>query len=321
MDFEDYLGRYPQHCHILDHEDHEMMRQFQTINDPANCNNDGTCDPGEDCQSCAADCPLVSGAACGNGLCEAGDGENCATCPTDCAGKQKGSASKQFCCGFDDGQVTNAIGCSVDINDDRCIDSGANLFCRNAPRLQACCGDALCEGAETIASCGIDCDPNACVPTEPGTEVTCDDGEDNDCDGLTDAADPDCQVCVPDEEPEASCFDGNDNDCDELTDCADTADCEGAIGDPTTCGVGVCATVGDLTCSGGSEVDTCSPLPATEPGTELTCDDGLDNDCDGVMDADDDDDDCVVMDCSIYGDRTSCRDAGCKWKQNTCQNP
>ncbi len=69
-----------------------------------------------------------------------------------------------------------------------------------------------------------------CTPDEPGTEVTCDDGKDNDCDGLIDAADPDCQVCVPDETPEQSCFDGNDNDCDELVDCADTADCDGAIG-------------------------------------------------------------------------------------------
>jgi len=29
--FEDYAGRYAYHCHILEHEDHEMMRQFQTI--------------------------------------------------------------------------------------------------------------------------------------------------------------------------------------------------------------------------------------------------------------------------------------------------
>jgi spore coat protein A len=29
--FEDYAGLYPYHCHILEHEDHEMMRQFRTV--------------------------------------------------------------------------------------------------------------------------------------------------------------------------------------------------------------------------------------------------------------------------------------------------
>ena len=28
--FEDYTGLYAYHCHILEHEDHEMMRQFET---------------------------------------------------------------------------------------------------------------------------------------------------------------------------------------------------------------------------------------------------------------------------------------------------
>jgi spore coat protein A len=29
--FEDYTGEYPYHCHILEHEEHEMMRQFQVV--------------------------------------------------------------------------------------------------------------------------------------------------------------------------------------------------------------------------------------------------------------------------------------------------
>jgi cysteine-rich repeat protein len=29
--FDDYKGKYAYHCHILEHEDHEMMRQFQTV--------------------------------------------------------------------------------------------------------------------------------------------------------------------------------------------------------------------------------------------------------------------------------------------------
>ncbi|HBE91857.1 MAG TPA: hypothetical protein DDW55_04765, partial [Gammaproteobacteria bacterium] len=149
MDFDDYSGRFPSHCHLLDHEDHEMMRQFQAINDPANCNGDGVCGVGEDCQSCA-DCGQVSGAFCGNGLCEAGDGENCTTCAEDCAGKQKGSASNQFCCGYDDGAVTNPIGCGADANDNRCIDSSSNVYCRVTARLSACCGDAMCEGQQDV---------------------------------------------------------------------------------------------------------------------------------------------------------------------------
>jgi spore coat protein A len=29
--FEGFTGKYPYHCHILEHEDHEMMRQFEVI--------------------------------------------------------------------------------------------------------------------------------------------------------------------------------------------------------------------------------------------------------------------------------------------------
>jgi hypothetical protein len=295
MDFQDYLGKFAYHCHILDHEDHEMMRQFQTINDAANCVVDGVCDPGEDCQSCPSDCGQVSGALCGNGLCEAGDGENCVTCSEDCAGKQKGAASKQFCCGFDDGQVGNPIICGVDVDDDRCIDSGSNLFCRVAQRVLACCGDALCEGQETLDgadACDVDCTPGG-------------------------------GACTPTETPEISCFDGLDNDCNNDIDCTDV-NCDGATGPATSCGTGVCASTGDLSCTGGTQVDTCAPLPATEPGTELTCDDGLDNDCDGQTDAADSD--CQVgVDCSQFNDATSCRNApnkACRWdkKNGVCLN-
>ena len=66
--------------------------------DPLNCDNDGICEIGEDCVSCPLDCGQVSGATCGNGLCEAGDGENCLTCPADCAGNQSGTG-EQWCCG------------------------------------------------------------------------------------------------------------------------------------------------------------------------------------------------------------------------------
>ncbi|UCH82232.1 MAG: multicopper oxidase domain-containing protein [Nitrospiraceae bacterium] len=406
MDFTDYLGRFPQHCHILDHEDHEMMRQFQTTNDPANADIDGICSANEDCVSNPTDCAKVSGALCGNGLCEEGDGENCVTCPEDCAGKQKGSASKQFCCGFDDGQVTNPISCGVDANDNRCIDSSMNLYCRVAQRLEACCGDRLCEGQETAANCAVDCaaavpctyvDPSVSITpaaqdVDAGNSVTytvsvtnndtgdCSittfnltvDDSDNGADFvlpstlsanlvqllpaesqdviLTVTAQPDgtqsndtaviasdpalnhadvasnmvtttiLDACVPDETPEQSCFDGNNNDCDTLTDCADIADCDGAIGAPTTCGIGVCAATGNLTCSGGTEVDTCTPgTPGTEgPAGDPSCSDGLDNDCDELTDTAEDPD-CQNVVCENIQDRNQCRSfPQCQWKKGAC---
>jgi len=156
MRFEDYPGKFAYHCHILDHEDHEMMRQFQTTHDPANCNNNGLCEDGEDCISCAADCAQVSGARCGNGLCEAGDGENCVTCAADCAGDQSGTGV-DYCCGYDSGGTSNPLLCGEDSSGNRCIDASQNRFCRLMPRVQACCGDALCEGGETALACGTDC--------------------------------------------------------------------------------------------------------------------------------------------------------------------
>jgi spore coat protein A len=33
--FDDYTGLYAYHCHILEHEDHEMMRQFRVVPEPA----------------------------------------------------------------------------------------------------------------------------------------------------------------------------------------------------------------------------------------------------------------------------------------------
>jgi len=57
--FEDYTGLFPYHCHILEHEDHEMMRQFQTIQcgngalEPTEACDDGNTTPGD---GCSADC-------------------------------------------------------------------------------------------------------------------------------------------------------------------------------------------------------------------------------------------------------------------------
>jgi len=59
------------------------------------------------------------------------------------------------------------------------------------------------------------------------SETACDDGHDNDCDGLTDGEDPDCN-CVPPGDPEV-CTDYEDNDCDTLIDYEDFIDCRGTL--------------------------------------------------------------------------------------------
>jgi hypothetical protein len=48
--FDDYAGLYPYHCHMLEHEDNEMMRQFQTVTDT---DGDGVGDPSDNCPTVA----------------------------------------------------------------------------------------------------------------------------------------------------------------------------------------------------------------------------------------------------------------------------
>ena len=64
--FEDYVGRFPYHCHTLEHEDHAMMRQFETL---PPCG-DGGC-PGPD-GSVATDGSPTSSEAPGSGGCQCG---------------------------------------------------------------------------------------------------------------------------------------------------------------------------------------------------------------------------------------------------------
>lgn len=172
------------------------------------CDNDDVCEAGEDCFNCGNDCisGTTSGAACGNGLCEAGNGEDCLSCPADCNGKQNGKPSNRFCCG--DGAGENPILCS---DGDGSVCNSSGFSCTDMPQtaVNYCCGDASCEGAETIGNCAIDCDScgdlfcdpateNMCscaldCGTPPGSEAgLCTNGIDDDCDGVFDCADGDC---------------------------------------------------------------------------------------------------------------------------------
>jgi hypothetical protein len=136
--------------------------------------------------------------------------------------------------------------------------------------------------------------PPVCNPT-PGQETqetSCQDGVDNDCDGATDAADSDCApVCVPTGPTETVCDDGLDDDCDGLFDC-DDSDCT----DDPVCQTGMAcgdyATKSecnnDPNCSWSGSPKNGSCLDDAGGAAEI-CDNGIDDDGDGLIDCDDGD--------------------------------
>jgi len=94
----------------------------------------------------------------------------------------------------------------------------------------------------------------------------CDDGNDNDCDGLVDHDDPDCGGTPP------PCEDGDGD----------------GYGDPAS----ITCTYPELDCDDGN-IDV-------NPGATEDCENGIDDDCDG--DADPDDDDCYVPPACVDND-------------------
>jgi spore coat protein A len=75
--FTDYTGLYAYHCHILEHEDHEMMRQFHTVTtcgDGALGMPDEECDDAGESAECDVDCTMP---VCGDGVTNTLAGETC----------------------------------------------------------------------------------------------------------------------------------------------------------------------------------------------------------------------------------------------------
>ncbi|TNF32345.1 MAG: HYR domain-containing protein [Deltaproteobacteria bacterium] len=173
---------------------------------------------------------------------------------------------------------------------------------------QTTCGVGTCQAnGATYCEGGLVLD--SCHAGDAATEVC--DGQDNDCDGLVDAQDPDLQpvpcgnqqgVCAgsvravtlcqggswlscstfdygghsTDYDPDTDLCDGLDNDCDGSKD-------ENFVSSGTACGVGACSSTGSRICQAGSIVDTCH---AGTPSQNEVCD-GIDNDCDGLTDSQD----------------------------------
>jgi hypothetical protein len=191
---------------------------------------------------------------------------------------------------------------AADITDTRC--DGQDEDCDGAVDDdvrpgESRCGLGVCERtAETLCADGATVDP--CMPGPPtGADADCN-GLDDDCDGAADdgfvperttcgqgacarevvvrcEAGARVGVCRPGEPAadDATC-DGVDDDCDGRVD-------EDFAPTPETCGVGACASVGQLVCVGGATASTCVPDPPA--ARDATCD-AVDDDCNGQTDED-----------------------------------
>jgi FtsP/CotA-like multicopper oxidase with cupredoxin domain len=184
--------------------------------------------------------------------------------------------------------VSESICNGVDDDCDGQIDEDYNV-------TTTTCGVGECSGNAGQLECQngteVDtCDPLAgASPEGPVGDPTCGDTFDNDCDGFADDADPDC----------------TDMACSEYFDkgsCNNDPDCEWQ-GSPKN---GTCV-----------DATACSPTSSDEVGL---CGDGIDNDCDGVVDCADADDCstdpvCQQADCSTIGNKADCNnEPTCKWQ-------
>jgi hypothetical protein len=195
------------------------------------CGADGTwgeCETCEQGQRCVSGQCVCDPKSCADGCCQ---GNTCVagTAHASCG---KGGAACESCSGVCDASRRTCVNCVA---------------------------DAQCGGP--TPRCDTGTGTCVCAKTEQA-ESRCTDGQDNDCDGLSDCADPDCnakscgangKVCggascaCPGGSTELTCGDGKDDDCDGLVDCADP-DCQartcraaaGVCDEPEVCAAGVC---------------------------------------------------------------------------------
>jgi len=147
----------------------------------------------------------------------------------------------------------------TDSEDDDCsdvFDDDGDGYCEAGADLNGD-GDCLDEGEDEGAA---DCDDTVAAVSPEATEV-CTDGVDNDCDGGVDLADEDCADLL-DGDGDGVCPDGRDMNDDG--DCADEGEDTGVM-------------------------DCDDESAAVSPELEEVCGDGLDNDCNGLADAEDGD--------------------------------
>ncbi len=184
---------------------------------------------------------------------------------------------------------------NIDDDCDGTVDDGIAAVPTNCGQgACAATGESTCQGGVMVDNC---------TPGTPSTE-TCN-NIDDDCDGTADdgiapvpttcgagvcarTGQSTCQGGVMVDNCTPGATTGTDNDCDDVDEnCNGTSD-ENYVPTPTTCGVGACASTGEMACvlPNHALADTCRPnLPQTEgPFGDATCGDSTDNDCDGAAD-------------------------------------
>jgi hypothetical protein len=231
------------------------------INDLLDANNNEIIDVFETCFSdgcngnCASFCSYGEDLDCGEGC---NDGcKNGGETGVDCGAVCFEGLSEENCGDF----IDNDHDCLIDCADSDCGEESCD------------CYDGVCFFGD---SCSADC----------SSEIYCNDFVDNDENGLTDCQEEACNNSLTNGRcefgAELNCWDSYDNDGDGDVDCYDS-DCEGEISECNqTFGDSVC--YGVSRCQDGDFLE-CS---ATQIMGAENCSDGIDNDCDLLLDGADD---------------------------------
>ena len=326
---------------------------------------EGRPDRGETCDNCPEDY-CCGPHPCGDGFCDEGCGEcdtcygpgldcECGNGVVECAEEcddgntDDGDGCSSICliahspCRDYDGDGYYAIDAACPTGND-CDDNNADI---NPGEAEVCDGvDNNCDGAVDEGyneeNCGFLCsfnyDPSRagdlrCCGDDPGEggpyenpEVSCDDGQDNDCDGTYDDdlhstnPDNDCLPCLPETaDNETFYYVFGEPDCNQ---CDHPGDDDGNQG-PSALGL-------DWETDYPGMADACDPncpeatVAASSPPvhidvyetSEASCSDGIDNDCDGFIDCADLDDcgaspDCCDDDCAAGS--VGCVDTDTRW--------
>ncbi len=267
----------------------------------------------------------VEGGECGPADCDDGDPVVNPSALEDC-----GDGIDNNCNGLVDAADPGAVGCGPE-----CTDNDQDGFaaeggecgpadCDDEDPLTSPGGIEICDGVDNncdgavdegfdsdgdgVSVCEGDCDDSNPL-NFPGNDEVCD-GQDNDCDLLVDDADPGsvpCAVQCTDNDQDGFAVEGGEcgpADCDDgsalvnpsaAEDCSDGVDndCDGLVDtmDPDAAGCQEGCTDGDGDMYNADGTAGCGPADCDDgdslvnPGAGENCIDGIDNDCNGLIDS------------------------------------